>query len=195
MIMSIDLPSERQTFILDWLRETRALSIEQIAQRLGVSTMTIHRDIAQLTREGVVEKVHGGVTLPRKIANMPAQAACKLCVAPILERTSVILQPAQGDTLYACCPHCGIMLLGEADSTVAALARDFIYGRMVNMRQAVYLLQSDIHLCCVPSVLCFASHEDAARFQVGFGGTLYSFDGLYQELRGSHHHGHSHPAN
>ena len=192
-IMSIDLPTERQTFILDWLRESRALSIDQIAQRLGVSTMTIHRDVAQLAREGLVDKVHGGVTLPRKPAALHTPATCKLCVAPISERTTVILQPAQGETVYACCPHCGIMLLGEADTTVAALARDFIYGRMVNMRQAVYVLQSDIHLCCVPSVMCFASEDDAARFQAGFGGTIHHFTTLYEELRGSHHHGHSHP--
>jgi DeoR family transcriptional regulator, copper-sensing transcriptional repressor len=193
--MSIDLPSERQSFILDWLRETRALSIEQIAQRLAVSTMTIHRDIAQLAREGLVEKVHGGVTLPRKAATIPVTTVCKLCVAPISERTSVILQPSQGETLYACCPHCGVMLLAEQDTAVAGLARDFIYGRMVNMRQAFYLLESDIHLCCVPSVLCFATLDDTTRFQAGFGGTLFHYEALCQELRGSHHHGHSHPVN
>ena len=49
----------RQRAIADLVR-SQALSVEELATRLGVSGATIRRDLAQLAGAGVVTRVHGG---------------------------------------------------------------------------------------------------------------------------------------
>jgi DeoR family transcriptional regulator, copper-sensing transcriptional repressor len=182
-----DLPTARQDQILEWLSESPSLSIDELVQRLGVSTMTVHRDLDQLARHGQVEKVHGGViraeAYPR---HTRALQVCHLCDAPISDRTQVIIQPVQGEPIYACCPHCGILLLNEFDQPISILAKDFIYGRVVNARTASYLVNSDITLCCQPNYLCFASAQDALKFQNGFGGQILSFEEARTTLTSEH---------
>jgi DeoR family transcriptional regulator, copper-sensing transcriptional repressor len=190
--MTSDLPATRQLLILEWLQEHGTLTIEDIASRLHVSQMTIHRDVVALVQQGQVEKVHGGVRLPRRIPAPSGAPVCKMCAAPVGERVGVIIHSANAEPVHACCPHCAMMLLSDNGQAASALARDFIYGRIVNMRQAAFVLESDIIICCVPSVLCFAGAADAERFQRGFGGALYTFDALQAYLRETHLFGHSH---
>jgi hypothetical protein len=182
-----DIPSARREQIVHWLQESQMLSIDELVERLGVSTMTVHRDLDALAHSGLVLKVHGGVKLPS-----PMQAAgrsansCHLCQMAVPERTVFVIRTAQGQVLDACCPHCGLLLLHETDLVVSALAKDFIYGRMVNCWQATYLVECEISLCCVPAVLCFASQADAARFQMGFGGRVMKFADVQNYLVNNH---------
>ena len=184
-----ELPTARQGQILHWLSESPSLSIDELVSRLGVSTMTVHRDLDQLVRTGHVEKVHGGVIRaeahPR---HTRALQLCHLCDAPISDRTQVIIQPSRGEPIYACCPHCGILLLAEVEQPIAILVKDFIYGRAVNARTASYLVHSDITLCCQPNYLCFASSQDALKFQNGFGGKMMTFDEARTALTADHQH-------
>jgi DeoR/GlpR family transcriptional regulator of sugar metabolism len=184
-----ELPTARQDQILHWLSESPSLSIDELVNRLGVSTMTVHRDLDQLARAGHVEKVHGGVIRaeahPR---HTRALQLCHLCDAPIADRTQVVIQPAHGEPIFACCPHCGFLLLAEVEQPIAILVKDFIYGRAVNARTASYLVHSDITLCCEPNYLCFANTEDALKFQNGFGGQLLTFDEARLALTSDHQH-------
>lgn len=188
-----DIPSERREQILGWLRQSQTLTIDELVDRLGVSVMTVHRDLDALVQSGMALKVHGGARLASIQPSGRSAASCALCQGAIVERTAVVIRTAQGETLDACCPHCGLLLLHETDDVVSALAKDFIYGRMVNSSQASYLLGCEINLCCVPAVLCFASEADALRFQIGFGGTVMNFaeaqNHLVNDHRSvSHHH-------
>jgi biotin operon repressor len=180
-----DLPSARQAQIVKWLSEHTegALSIEELARRLNVSAMTIHRDLNQLAQAGQVEKVHGGVQRPTKLSAEPINhtPSCMTCGQTIGMRTDMLIQTS-GEPMYACCPHCGLLAVGEQP----ALARDFLFGRMVNARQATYLIDGVVSLCCVPSVLCFATRLDAERFQRGFEGWLATFDEAGAHLRATH---------
>ena len=90
----------------------------------------------------------------------------------------------------ACCPHCGILLLSHEAEEESALAREYLYGRMVNVYQATYVLGSDVRLCCVPTVLCFASITDAEKFSHGFGGQVMNFSQALIHLASSHQHLH-----
>ncbi|MCA9981759.1 MAG: nitrous oxide reductase accessory protein NosL, partial [Anaerolineales bacterium] len=83
-----------------------------------------------------------------------------------------------GPPRTACCAHCGLLYLGqlaEQEAVPSALARDFLYGRMVNVQSAFFVVQSAVEVCCVPSTLCFATAEDATRFQQGFGGEVLTY--------------------
>ncbi|WP_416046851.1 DeoR/GlpR family DNA-binding transcription regulator [Cupriavidus basilensis] len=56
--------SRRQRDILAWLHEDDRLSTEQLADRFNVSSQTIRRDINDLDEQGLVRRVHGGLSLP-----------------------------------------------------------------------------------------------------------------------------------
>ncbi|MBS7539107.1 DeoR/GlpR family DNA-binding transcription regulator [Ancylobacter lacus] len=54
----------RHARILDQLAATGAVSVAAIASELGVSDMTIRRDLVELEREGRLVRVHGGAVAP-----------------------------------------------------------------------------------------------------------------------------------
>ena len=56
------LARQRQEVILDEVRRTGAVQVSALVLRLGVSDMTIRRDLDALARRGLVEKVYGGAT-------------------------------------------------------------------------------------------------------------------------------------
>lgn len=53
----------RQTKILDMLNERGEVVVGELADQLGVTTMTIRRDLSTLEREGNVIRTHGGAVL------------------------------------------------------------------------------------------------------------------------------------
>ena len=56
------LARQRQTFILERVREDGAVRVADLARDLGVSDMTVRRDLELLHQQGLLEKVHGGAT-------------------------------------------------------------------------------------------------------------------------------------
>ena len=54
---------ERRQEIINLLVESRAVELDDIAARFGVSKMTVHRDLDDLERAGVLRKVRGGATI------------------------------------------------------------------------------------------------------------------------------------
>ena len=56
------LARQRQALILDRVRETGAVRVADLARDLGVSDMTVRRDLEILHEHGLLEKVHGGAT-------------------------------------------------------------------------------------------------------------------------------------
>ncbi len=59
---------ERHNQLLEFLRNDTILSIHDLSKRLDVSPMTIRRDLDALQKQGVVERLHGGVRLPQSAA-------------------------------------------------------------------------------------------------------------------------------
>jgi DeoR/GlpR family transcriptional regulator of sugar metabolism len=60
-----DARSARQRDILRALERTRQVDVSELAQRFGVSGMTIRRDLAELDEAGQLHRVHGGATIRR----------------------------------------------------------------------------------------------------------------------------------
>ena len=54
------LASQRRSVILELVEETGAVKVSELVERLGVSDMTIRRDIERLSSDGLLERVHGG---------------------------------------------------------------------------------------------------------------------------------------
>ncbi len=59
------LAAQRRERLLADLRARGTLRVSDIARALGVTPVTVRRDIAQLAGEGAIERVHGGIRLPR----------------------------------------------------------------------------------------------------------------------------------
>ncbi len=56
------LARQRQTRILERVREDGGARVAELARDLGVSDMTVRRDLELLHNQGLIEKVHGGAT-------------------------------------------------------------------------------------------------------------------------------------
>jgi DeoR/GlpR family transcriptional regulator of sugar metabolism len=56
------LARQRQTLILERVREDGGVRVADLARDLGVSDMTVRRDLEVLDGRGLIEKVHGGAT-------------------------------------------------------------------------------------------------------------------------------------
>jgi DeoR/GlpR family transcriptional regulator of sugar metabolism len=56
------LARQRQDVIMEEVRRTGAVQVSDLVLRLGVSDMTVRRDLDALARRGLVEKVYGGAT-------------------------------------------------------------------------------------------------------------------------------------
>lgn len=188
------LAVQRQEQIVQWVQVAGTVSIEEMVERFAVSHMTIHRDLEALQAEGHLQKVRGGATLsrPREPQKPEArQAVCAECGKPVSSRSGWVITSEEGERRHACCAHCGLLSLRHQPGACSALAADFLYGQMVNVFQATFVIGSDVALCCVPSVLCFATREDAERFQTGFRGRVLAFAEVLAAVSDSHHH-HNH---
>src|SRR6185503_5549993 len=87
-----DARSARQRNILKTLQQTRQVDVTDLAQRFGVSGMTIRRDLAELEDAGQLHRVHGGATIRRAPAynsrasvQATEKAAIALAVAKLVQ--------------------------------------------------------------------------------------------------------------
>lgn len=184
--MSHQQLTDRQRQIMVSLQEQGAVTISDLRQRLGVSGMTIHRDLDRLAAQGLVRKVRGGA-VPAAAGEMPPGGErCVVCGKPVLPRSAWSISPSSGPRRPACCAHCGLLELARSGDALSALATDFLYGRMVNAYQASYVIDGEITLCCTPSTLCFAERADAEKFAAAFGGTVHDFTSALSALQSAH---------
>jgi DeoR/GlpR family transcriptional regulator of sugar metabolism len=66
------LARQRQARILDEIRRQGAARVTDLTTLLGVSDMTVRRDLEQLASTGSVHKVHGGAVLSIKASEEPS---------------------------------------------------------------------------------------------------------------------------
>lgn len=58
------MTNQRRIEVLNLLEKNSALTVEQLAESLNVSEVTIRRDLVQLEKEGLIVRHRGGATLP-----------------------------------------------------------------------------------------------------------------------------------
>ena len=177
-------PTVRQRRILDLLGARQSLTIQELVAELGVSAMTVHRDLNRLADGGQLLKTRGGAALhSRANHNAGVPGPCSMCNRAVPERSAVILQSQEGGRMTACCPHCGLALLEHDASPELMLVTDFLYHQMVSANDASFLVGSDVTSCCTPGILAFVGCDDAERFQQGFGGQVMSLSQVRHYLR------------
>jgi len=59
---------QRHERVMDELRRQGSVRVRELAELLGVSELTIRRDISALAARNLLTKVHGGATLPTELA-------------------------------------------------------------------------------------------------------------------------------
>lgn len=106
------LAAQRKARILEEVAARGAMRISDLAEALGVSEVTIRRDVETLASQGLVDKVHGGVTAnslsstvePPFAANSMREQTAKEAMA---EAASKLVRPGQavalmgGSSVYA----------------------------------------------------------------------------------------------
>lgn len=65
------LPAERRARIVAALRDKRAVRVPALSEDLGVSEITIRRDLLLLEQEGVLDRTYGGAVLKRQMLVEP----------------------------------------------------------------------------------------------------------------------------
>lgn len=106
------LARHRQALILQEVRGSGSARVSELTSRLGVSDMTIRRDLEVLARAGFIDKVHGGAVLPgaptshepgfdtKSTLQQPAKAAIARAAAELVTPGSAIGLSA-GTTTFA----------------------------------------------------------------------------------------------
>ena len=100
------LAAQRRQRILDEVRRVGGVRVSELTALLGVSDMTVRRDLERLGQEGLLQKVHGGATVlpPRSVdepgfeAKSVRELAEKHAVA---EAAARLVEPGQAVALGA----------------------------------------------------------------------------------------------
>lgn len=58
------LAATRRARIAELLRSRRSVTVAQLEGEFGISSMTVRRDLAELERQGIAHRTHGGAVLP-----------------------------------------------------------------------------------------------------------------------------------
>ena len=128
------MADERHRYVLETLQQHGSCKVADLALALGVSEMTIHRDLSSLARRNLLRKVHGGAVLrnyieltyqDRVVQNHPAKVAVARRALPLIRpETSLYLAP--GSTAYEFAKLLetdGLQVYTNSLPTATALAR------------------------------------------------------------------------
>ncbi|SFS78254.1 DeoR family transcriptional regulator [Marininema halotolerans] len=187
------LPHERQEQIRARIQELGHVKISQLSAELGVSEMTIYRDIQPLLQEGWAYKVYGGVALAKQEEgpSLEVEGKCMLCGRSVDSRLAFrLILPDRVET--TCCSHCGLLRYHQLNrSDVQVISQDFFSNTTINAQAAWYVLNGIVDVgCCRPQLLCFEQEKIANGFVKGLGGEVLSFtDAIHrvtQAMDGEH---------
>src|SRR5919205_4176795 len=65
---SLMLADQRRMLIAEEVRRRGAVRVSELTELLGVSDMTVRRDLDALAGSGLIEKVHGGATARARLS-------------------------------------------------------------------------------------------------------------------------------
>lgn len=105
------LAHERQALILERVRDAGTVRVAELGRELGVSDMTVRRDLENLDERGLLVKVHGGATaaplalfepgFSAKSSLQPAEKAAIAAAAARLVEPGMAIAVSAGTTTHA----------------------------------------------------------------------------------------------
>jgi DeoR/GlpR family transcriptional regulator of sugar metabolism len=116
------IPVERRSRIVELLKHRRAVRVSSLSEDLGVSEMTIRRDLERLASDGVLVRAHGGAVLKRHMVeeplyddNVASHAEEKLRIA---RRAAKLIEP--GETVFLSSGTTAAQVLRHVDPALEA---------------------------------------------------------------------------
>src|SRR3954447_11778162 len=96
------LADARRSAIAERLRSTGSVTVAELEEQFGVSSMTARRDLAGLERQGLARRTHGGAVMPA-IAAHEDSFASRLEVAAEAKQALAVAAAAavqQGESVF-----------------------------------------------------------------------------------------------
>ncbi|NWO01253.1 DeoR/GlpR family DNA-binding transcription regulator [Tetragenococcus halophilus] len=97
------LKEERLDAIVSLVDQKRAIKVNDIVEHLGVSDMTVRRDLSELEKAGHIKRVHGGaqtvnVYRPEELSHDDKQIINKKEKSEVVKKAAELIQ--EGETIY-----------------------------------------------------------------------------------------------
>jgi DeoR/GlpR family transcriptional regulator of sugar metabolism len=178
-------PALRRAQILERIQRDGGVSVAELARAHAVSQVTVHRDLEQLAREGLVERVHGGARAVRGLGTLPqiATAWTQRVEQAGTAKAAIAAHAAQmvaaGSTIFL-----------DASSTALALARRLMEDPpneltlVTNSPAIAYeVIAEPMHVVVCPGELDQHMRMLAGRWTVEFIGDL-NFDTAFVSAAG-----------
>lgn len=147
------LADARRAAITERLRSAGSVTVAELEEQFGISSMTARRDLAAIERKGLARRTHGGAVLP-SMAGHEDSFTFRVETATDAKRA---LAEAAAATVSE-----GEAVFLDSSSTVYHVARALLDRRV----QATLITNS------LPIMELVASHPSPAVDLVGVGGTL-----------------------
>lgn len=141
-------PNPRQLKLLEEVRVRGAVSVERLAERLGVTLQTVRRDVQRLAEAGMLARFHGGVSMPA--ARPSASDEWRKRQALRADAKQRIAQ-----AVVAAIPDGSSLMLGVG-TTVEAVARELLRRRRLSV------VTHSLHVAAV-----LAEHPDCRLLVAG----------------------------
>jgi len=131
-----------------------------------------------------------------------AERSCAVCHRPLHPETFYRIHLKGGESEDVCCPRCGLRFQRDRKDVASTEVADFFHGRRLDAQKAFYVEGSSVHLCCgepaprrdatggqfvltwdrcLPSLVAFATREEAEGFRRQHGGTVKTYADLLKE--------------
>jgi DeoR/GlpR family transcriptional regulator of sugar metabolism len=178
-------PALRRAQILERIQRDGGVSVADLARDHAVSPITVHRDLEQLAREGLVERVHGGARAIRGTGMLPLIATAwtqrveQAAAAKAAIASHVAGMVSSGSTVFL-----------DASSSALALARRLMEDPpneltlVTNSPAIAYeVIAEPMHVVVCPGELDQHMRMLAGRWTVEFIGDL-NFDTAFVSAAG-----------
>jgi DeoR/GlpR family transcriptional regulator of sugar metabolism len=170
---------------LERIQRDGGVSVAELARDHAVSAITVHRDLEQLAREGLVERVHGGARSIRGLGTLPLIATAW---NQRVEQAASAKTAIAGHAAAMVAPSSTIFL--DASSTALALARRLMddppneLTLVTNSPAIAYEVMAEpMHVVVCPGELDQHMRMLAGRWTVEFIGDL-NFDTAFVSAAG-----------
>jgi DeoR family glycerol-3-phosphate regulon repressor len=113
-------PNPRQLKLLEVVRAGGSVTVEALAEQLGVTLQTVRRDVQRLADEGLVMRFHGGVRMPSStIENLAHQQRVTLHAAGKAAIARAVARQVPND--------CSLLI--NIGTTTEAIARELLHHK------------------------------------------------------------------